>query len=94
MSTTTHEQLAQETAEYIAHTLVPRSVRLASYSEITIHYPKDENGNDRRPPTDVEEIKATLLDGRFWISWMDDRVTAAMRTLHGEPGESARPWVP
>lgn len=61
------DRLAQETAEYIV------SAGLGS-SPGAIGGPA---------PTGIPEIKATLLSGRCWFSWMDDRVVAAMRALHG-----------
>jgi hypothetical protein len=74
------EQLAQETAEYIANVLTPKAEAAHALPGMEVFYT-----DGRRPPTCVAEIKATLLAGRFWISWTDDRVTAAMRALHGEP---------
>lgn len=74
------DRLAQETAEYIATKLIPKAEQLHTMPGVTIHYP-----DDQRPPTTIDEIKATLLDGRYWISWLDDRVTTAMAAIHG-PG--------
>lgn len=74
------DQLAQHTAEYIATVLMPKADAFHSGPGVTVHY-----ADGQRPPTGVDEIKATLLDGRVWISWLDSRVTAAMRALHGEP---------
>jgi len=71
------DQLAQETAEYIAGTLIPESDRVHAFDNVTVSYP-----DDRRPPQDVPGIKAELLAGRFWISWMNDRVLSALRTIH------------
>ena len=79
------DQLAQDTAEYIASVLAPQAAEIHAYPGVTVHY-----ANDQRPPTEVEDIKAALLDGRVWISWVCDRVTQAMRQLHGEPtGDAA-----
>lgn len=77
-TTKDREVLAQETAEYIANVLMPAHAEATSGLEVVYI-----NGN--RPPTAVEDIKQTLLDGRVFISWIDDRVNAAMRALHGEP---------
>lgn len=74
------DQLAQDTAEYIANVLTPQAQKTHALPGVTVHYI-----NDQRPPTDVPGIKAALLDGRVWISWICDRVTQAMRQLHGEP---------
>ncbi|MEH0423152.1 hypothetical protein [Streptomyces sp. B21-083] len=74
------DQLAQDTAEYIVNKLIPDTARFHGLPEVTIHY-----ADDRRPPTTVEGVKAHLLSGGCWFSWMDDRVIAAMNTLHGEP---------
>jgi hypothetical protein len=82
-TTDTREQLAQQTAEYIANVLMPTYAELAKDVEIVYV-------NGKKPPTSVEEIKAMLLDGRLFISWMDDRVIAAMRTLHGNPTSHLR----
>lgn len=73
-----HHQLARETAEYIARELTPRITHAGE--GLTVVY-----ADDRRPPADVDEITANLLDGVLWVSWMDDRVLNAMRALHGEP---------
>lgn len=73
-------QVAQEAAEYIASKLNPAREKFEEMPGATIHY-----ADDKRPPTSVEEIKQSLLDGNIWISWMDDRVTAAMREIHGDP---------
>jgi hypothetical protein len=70
------EQIAQETAEHIA-----AKGEQQSTDTVQIHY----IGGDK-PPTDVQGIKAALLDGRIWISWMDDTVTAAMRQIHADDG--------
>jgi hypothetical protein len=66
------DQLAQETAEHIAEHLSHRA------GGVTYHY--DAAGP---PPRDLAAIKAALLDGRVWLSWLDDRVFATMRELHG-----------
>lgn len=70
------DQLAQETAEHIANTLNPQSDQAHALNNVTVVYPDDE-----RPPRDVAGIKAALLDGECWISWADDRVLIALRTL-------------
>lgn len=76
---TDRDQLAQETAEYIAHTLIPRhDERHANSAVTTVSYV-----DDKRPPRDVPTIKAALLEGTYWLSWCDDRVLTAMRELHG-----------
>jgi hypothetical protein len=62
--------LARTTAEHIVTYLIPTN-RIAWGREDM--------------PTTVEGVAAHLLSGRVWISWMDDRVLAAMRQLHGEP---------
>lgn len=81
MTEAERDQLAQETAEYIANVLIPATRKLNKLPGAFIHFL-----SDTRPPTDVAEIKAALLDGRIWISWLDgDRVEAAMHRLHGEP---------
>lgn len=68
------DNLAQATAEYIARELNPA----AGNAGYTFY------ADDRRPPTDVEAIKAELLGGHLWISWMDDAVCAAMKAIHGQ----------
>lgn len=75
---TGRDQLAQETAEYIANVLIPQSDAVHALPGVTVNYP---GGN--RPPRDVPSIKAALLAGECWISWMNDRVLTAMRELHG-----------
>lgn len=74
------EELAQETAEYIANVLTPEQARVAELPGVAVHHL-----DDRRPPTDVLDIKYALLGGSIWISWMDDRVIDAMHALHGKP---------
>ena len=69
----TRDQIAQTTAEHIA-------ANPGIEPGVIVHYPSPE-----RPPTDIPAIKAALLDGRIWMSWLDDHVTAAMRRLHGDP---------
>lgn len=66
------DQLAQDTAEYIANTLNPRAREL----HVRPAYGKPA-------PTDIPTIKAALLEGTYWLSWADDRVLTAMRALHG-----------
>ncbi|GEM_PF-3270428 len=78
--TETRQQLARETAEYIVTTLIPQLAETLAGTTVTISYP-----DATRPPTTVAEIASALLDGRIWLSWMDDRVCTAMRALHGEP---------
>lgn len=79
------DQLATNTARYIASDLKTAQTKTLTLPGVSVFY-----ANDRRPPATVEGIKLALLDGRIWISWMDDRVTAAMRELHGEPtGDAA-----
>ena len=69
------DELAQETAEYIATSVLPQhSVNTTDY---LVKYV-----GDGRPPREVSEIKATLLSGHAWLSWMDERVRNAMRRLH------------
>jgi len=67
------DQLAQETAEYIA--AMPNPQEGEGFIVV---------GQDDRPRT-ISDIKAVLLAGHVWISWMDDKVIATMRALHGEP---------
>lgn len=74
---TDRDQLAQETAEYIANVLIPQSDAVHALPGVTVNYPGGE-----RPPRDVPSIKALLLEGTYWISWMDDRVLIALRTIH------------
>lgn len=74
------DQLAQDTAEHIVNTLMPKTAELHAAPNAEVFYT-----DDRRPPSTVDGVKAHLLDGGCWISWMDDRVVAAMRALHGEP---------
>lgn len=69
------EKLAWETAEHIAANLIPQGTGQYVVRVLT----------DEPMPFKPDEIAATLLDGRVWISWMDDRVLAAMRQLHGQP---------
>jgi hypothetical protein len=89
-TTIDRNQLAQETAEYIAAELNPLAERVAQAPGCSIVYP-----NGQKPPTAVEQIKATLLDGRLWISWMDDRVFAAMRAIHSpETSTRSLPYGP
>lgn len=71
------DQLAQETAQYIADALIPESDRVHAFDNVTVSYP-----GGRRPPCDVPSIKAALLNGECWISWMNDRVLSAMRLIH------------
>lgn len=71
------DRLAQETAEYIAAVLTTRQTPEK-------HPEGYEEPEEPHAPTSVEEIKATLLNGRLWVSWLDDRVIEAMRELHGE----------
>lgn len=78
MTAIDRDQLAQETAEHIAEVLMPRSAQIHAQPGVEVRYV-----NDKRPPTDVDDIRAALLDGRIWLSWMDDKVNAAMRALHG-----------
>jgi hypothetical protein len=72
------DQLAQETAEYIANTLIP-SLGLDDAGGVTLVGPT--------APRDVEEIKATLLRGHYWLSWLDDRVAGALAQLNVERDE-------
>jgi hypothetical protein len=85
VTTIDRDQLAQDTAEYIATVLMPKTAETHASPYVTVHYP-----DGKRPQTEVADIKAHLLSGRCWISWMDDRVVVAMRALHGEPtGDAA-----
>jgi hypothetical protein len=81
-ATVDRDQVAQKAAEYIANVLTPQNEKTISLPGVSVHYL-----DGKRPPTDVADIKAALLDGRLWISWTCDRVTAAMRALHGEPAD-------
>lgn len=72
----TRDQIAQEAAEHIVNDLNPEHERFHAHPDVTIHYL-----DDTRPPTDVAGVKAALLDGRYWISWMDDHLTAALKAL-------------
>ncbi len=74
------EQLAEATAKHILEHLLPAQDRLTDSPWVTVEYP-----DDRRPPRDAEGIKASLLAGECWISWMDDPVMTAMRRLHPQP---------
>jgi hypothetical protein len=67
------EKLARETAEHVVTDLIPLGSALGGVL-----------GREGMPTT-VADVAAALLDGHLWISWMDDRVEAAMRQLHGEP---------
>lgn len=73
--TMNHDSLAQETAEYIAADLVPQHG--VNLTNVLVKYTGEE-----RPPREVAEIKATLLSGYLWLSWMDERVADAMRQMH------------
>lgn len=64
------DRIAQETAEYIAAHTQPAD------DGIVIRYVGEE-----RPPTEVADIKAALLQGKVWISWMDDVVFKSMRQM-------------
>lgn len=75
------EQIAQETAEYIAaHAPAGQPT-----DGIVIRYI-----GEQRPPTAVADIKAALLQGKVWTSWMDDIVFKSMREMGFTPEESAR----
>lgn len=84
-STTTdeREQLAQETAEYIAKAFVPTNPgggpMIVTRSSTRLA--------DRVAPTTVDGIRTALLDGHVWSAWMDDRVISAMRELHPAPAQ-------
>ncbi|MEY9965330.1 head-tail adaptor [Streptacidiphilus sp. MAP12-16] len=80
----TRDRIAQETAEYIAGVLTPKSATVHAEPNVNVFYVSSE-----RPPTAVADFKATLLDGRFWISWTDE-VTAAMRAIHSQPSPPSR----
>lgn len=69
------DQLAQNTAEYIAANLLPQHA--VNTTDYLVKYT-----GDARPPRDVAEIKEVLLTGDVWLSWLDDHVTDAMRRLH------------
>lgn len=77
MDATERDQLAQETAEYIAEHLST---------------PHGAVGDDDRP-TDVEGIKEVLLAGDLWISWLDNRVDAAMIAMHQPASGSEQPTL-
>lgn len=69
------DALAQATAEHIATHLIDHVIG-GMVDRIQV---------DGKPmPTTVPEIKATLLAGEMWLSWMSDSTVAAMRALHGE----------
>lgn len=79
------DQLAQKTAEYIAGVLIPESDRIHALPGVTVFYT-----DDKRPPREVADIKAALLGGAFWTSWIGEkRVTAAFLALHGEPARQS-----
>jgi len=78
---TDRDRIAEETAQYIANVLIPESDRLQALPGVSVYY-----ADDKRPPRTVADIKAALLDGVFWISWIgNERVAAAMRAIHGQP---------
>ncbi|WP_225447373.1 hypothetical protein [Streptacidiphilus sp. PB12-B1b] len=82
------DRIAQEAAEYIANVLIPESDKTQALPGVSVYYT-----DDKRPPRTVADIKATLLEGRFWISWIgDERVAAAMRAIHGQPVGDAE-WL-
>ena len=70
------DQLAQAAAEHITRDLIPEQDRLSDSPGVTIHYV-----NGRRPPRDVDAIKAALLAGEIWTSWMDEHVLMAVRAI-------------
>lgn len=74
-TTMTRDDIAQQAAEYIASELMPRQAELAGEGRIV--FP-----DNRRPPTDVPGIKAELLAGYWWVSWVNERVAAAMKAIH------------
>jgi len=75
------DRIAEETAQYIATVLIPEADRLQALPGVSVYY-----ADEKRPPRTVADIKAALLDGVFWISWIgNERVTAAMRAIHGQP---------
>jgi hypothetical protein len=85
---TDRDRIAQETAEYIANVLIPEADRIHALPDVSVFY-----ADDKRPPRTVPDIKAALLEGVFWISWIgNERVTAAMRALHGQPVGDAE-WL-
>lgn len=72
-------ELAHQAAVHIAN-LAPKRAAFEALDGITIVHP-----GDQRPPTTDAEIRAELLDGNVWISWMDEYVMAIMRALHAGP---------
>ena len=81
-------RIAEETAQYIATVLIPEHDRLQALPGVSVYY-----ADEKRPPRTVADIKAALLDGVFWISWIgNERVTAAMRAIHGQPVGDAE-WL-
>lgn len=72
-------ELAHQAAVHIAN-LAPKRAAFEALDGITIVHP-----GDHRPPTTDAEIRAELLDGNVWISWMDEYVMAIMRALHTGP---------
>lgn len=75
------DQIAQEAAEHIAEHL-NKVADEAGWAPVP---------GKKKPPTTVPEIKQSLLDGEIWRFWLDARVIAAWRELHGEghqPGPS------
>jgi len=82
------DRIAEETAQYIATVLIPEADRLQALPGVSVYY-----ADEKRPPRTVADIKAALLDGVFWISWIgNERVTAAMRAIHGQPVGDAE-WL-
>lgn len=70
------DDLAQAAAEHIARDLIPAQDLQNASPWVTVSYP-----DDRRPPRDVGAIKAALLNGECWTSWMDDQVIVAMHAI-------------
>jgi hypothetical protein len=64
VTTTTLDRIAQSLAEHISGRQTDPDICL------TIMYP-----DDRRPPTGVAAIKAELLAGNLWLSWLDETVS-------------------
>jgi hypothetical protein len=66
------DTIAQELAEHIASQ--PPWTYEISYLD------------DKRPPAGVAAIKAELLLGAYWLSWLDDTVEAGLNRMREAAG--------
>ncbi|HEY1701191.1 MAG TPA: hypothetical protein VGG75_15915 [Trebonia sp.] len=84
LTATGRDRIAQAAAEHIVNDLMPAHDRMNTESGIAVI--------GEQPPRDIATIKAAILGGHVFISWMDDTVNDVMRQLHGDPtGDAA--WL-